>query len=308
MNNMDEDIKVTTGEGATPGFTSEPVQPAAGNTGSPVPPTPVAQPDFFAPETFAPSPIPEGAAAPSASSGQAPKSKTALLIIGAIVFIGVIGSVAYFLVFPALFGPKQEPVTEQLPVNEIPVTASHQSYFISSPAAEAQVNLSDRNYPTIILALQNEAFNQLADSQFKEIKISDNGGQVPFFDYLAALIPATTALNVSNWFENDFTAVLYYDSKGVWPLYVAKLKSGIDPVSVLGGFSELEPVLESSNLYLLPPGTFSGFKNGKAGNYSTRYSVGTQSGASFNYGIAGDYLVMSTNYDALKSVLPLLGL
>ena len=315
---MDDDIKVTTGEGMppeVPPVVPPPVTSQAPSAGSG---QAVPQPDFFAPETFAPSPIPGGAtatptapatpAAPAAPG--AAKPKTAILIIGAIAFIGVVGSLAYFVIFPALFGQKKGAVTEQPPANEVstPAPAAHQSYLVTPPAAEAQVNLSDKNYPTIAIALQNEAFNQLADGQFKEIKISDASGQVPFPDYLIGVIPAATALSVSNWFENDFTALLYYDSKGVWPIYVAKLKAGVSSESVLGGFGEIEPVLELGNMYLLPPGTFSGFKDGKVGSYQTRYSVGTQSGASFNYGIVGDYFVMSTNYDALKSVLPLLGL
>lgn len=263
----------------------------------PVPPT--EQPEFFSPETITPSPMPEGV---SAKSG---KLKTLLLVLGAIVFVVAVGSFSYFVIFPIVFQPKT-PSTVQTP--QVQNGVAHKSFLVGSPAASAEIKLVGKDYLTIATALQNEAFNQLADGQMKEVKISDRNGQMPFADYLGALMPAATALGGSGWFENDFTALLYYDASGVWPVYIAKLKSGVDAASVKSGLRALEPIMEVANLYLNPPGTFSAFKDGKAGNYATRYSVGTQKGAALNYGFAGKYLIVSANYNGLKAALPLLGL
>ncbi len=271
-------------------------------TGIGLPPTPPeGQPEFFSPETIAPSPIPEGVEARRGNL------RTFLIILGAAAFVGVVGSLSYFVIFPLIFQPKA-PETIQRPEIIDGRVAAHKSFLVNPPAAEADLKLAGVDYLTIAAALQNESFNQLADGQLKEVKISDNKGQVPFASYLGALMPAATALGGTDWFENDFTALLYYDANGVWPIYIAKLKSGVDSSAVKNGLKALEPIMETANLYLNPPGTFAPFKDGKAGNYPTRYSVGTQKGAAFNYGIAGNYLILSANYNGLKSVLPLLGL
>ena len=56
------------------------------------------------------------------------------------------------------------------------------------------------------------------------------------------------------------------------------------------------------------PGAFKGFKDGTLNAMASRYSVGSTPGASFNYGVFGGYLVISTSYDGLKAVAPMLGL
>lgn len=277
------EVSITTGVGPLP------TAPAGGPT-SP-------QPDFFAPETFGPSPMPEGI------SGGNKILKTILIAVAVVLLVGGVGVFSYFVIFPIVFSPKV-PTTVQKPPLQL---SAHKSFLAVPPSAEAEVKLSDRRYQTIATALQNESFNQLADKQFKEVKIFDNQGQVPFPAYLAALAPAASAVG-GDWLENDFTALFYYNGNGVWPVYVAKLKAGVDPSIVLSGMKTLESIIDLNNFYLTPPGTFQPFKDGKAGKYSTRYSVGTQAGAAFNYAVAGNYLLLSTNYDGLKGVLPLLGL
>ncbi len=247
-----------------------------------------------------PSPIPPGVEVKGGGL------KTVLLILLAVIVVGGVGALAYFVVFPLLF-PPSVPVTAPPPV-QVPSLAQHKSFLVSPPAAEAEIKLADRSYLTIITALQSESFTQLADGQFKEVKISDNRGQVPFAGFLGGITPAATALGVQDWFEDDFTAVLYYDPNGAWPLYAARLKDGVDAATVASGFKQIESVLDTANFYLTTPGSFAEFKDGKIGNYATRYSVGTQLGASFNYGVFGRFFVISTNFNGLKVALPLLGL
>ncbi len=288
-----DDVKITTGEGRGP--ETPPVSP------SPMTP-PASQPDFLSSDNLAPSPVPAGVEA-----GPRPLRVIVFVLVGLIFVVGI-GALGYFVIYPIIFpakAPAENPAVNTLP----PVTqASHASYLKASPSGTAEIKLGDTNYPTIASALQNESLNQLADGQYKEVRISSNSGQVPFAAYLGGVSPATKALALGDWFENDFTALLYYDPAGVWPVYVAKLKQGVAPSAVMSGFKGAEGVLDLSNFYLNSPGTFSAFKDGKVATYATRYTIASTPGAAFNYGVAGDYFIISTNYNALKGVLPKLGL
>ncbi len=296
----DNEIKITTGEGAGPApLTPVEVPPVSAETAAAP-----AQPEFLAPDSLGPSPIPPGV------EGQGDGAlKKILMVLLALIFIGGVGALGYFVVFPLVFPAKTIPAV-QPPVNQPPQTAlaPHQSYLTTPPASVSDIKLSDFKYLTIATALQNESFNQLADGQFKEIKFSGNKGQVPFVGYLEGLSPALTALGAGALFEDDFTALLYYDAAGVWPIYISKLKSGVTPESVTTAFKQAEGVMDLANFYISSPGVFKGFKGGKLSAYSTRYNVGSQSGASFNYGMFGNYFIISANFNGLKGVLPLLGL
>ncbi len=294
---MADDIKITTGQGTGPSSSS----PTPEFTPAQAPAPLAGQPDFLAPEQMAPSPVPEGVE----RNGGA--LRTILLILVGLIFVGGIGALGYFVIYPLLF-PANTPVTQQPPVNT-PAAAAHASFLTQTPAAVSEVRLSDMSYPAIASALQNEAFNQLADGQYKEVKISDaKGSQIPFSHYMGGISPAAKALPLGDWFENDFTALFYYDANGVWPMYVAKMKAGVSPAQVMAAMKNAEGSLELANFYLATPGTFSGFKDGKAGNYATRYNLATAPGAAFNYGAAGNYLLISTSYNGLKNALPALGL
>lgn len=254
-------------------------------------------PDFFAPSTFEPSPVPPGVSTNSKAV------KNIIMIVVALVFVGGIGALSYFVVFPLLFPPQAGNVPQ---VVATPVT--HNSYLVLPVAAEAQLNLPDHKYLTIASAMQNESFNQLAAGQYKEVRVFENNQQVPFPDFLAAISPVTSALADGGYFEKDFTALLYYDASGVWPVYVAKMKAGTVGSELAANFQSLEGVLDVANFYLAPPGSFSQFKDGKVGSQMTRYAVGTQAGAAFNYGALGEYFVISTNYNGLKNLMSLIGL
>ena len=294
MKHMADDIKITTGQGAGPDV-SIPQKPE--------PPTNLpSQPDFISPDGMNPTPIPAGVERDSGAI------RKILMIFLALVFITGIGALGYFVIYPLVFpaaGPTTNPPVVTLPNGNL---APHSSYLTSAPSAVTEVKLSDVNYPTIAGALQNESFNQLADGQYKEVRISNTRGQVSFTAYLGGLSPAAQALALGDWLENDFTALLYYDPAGVWPVYIAKLKTGVTPGVVMTGFQAAEGVLDLASFYVSSPGAFTSFKDGKVNSYSTRYNVASGAGAAFNYGVMGNYLIISTNYNALKGVLPMLGL
>lgn len=261
-------------------------------------PAQAGKPDFFSPETFEPTPLPAGVKTNSNLV------RNIMLIVVALIFIGAVGAVSYFVVFPLLF-PSKVAVTTPTPPVTAPLT--HRSYLVKPAAAQAELKLSDHKYLTIAAALQGESFNQLSEGKSKEVAFSENGQQLPFATFLTSVAPVTTALTDAGYFEQDFTAILYYDANGVWPVYVAKLKAGVSAADAINGVKTIEGVLDLNNFYLASPGTFAAFKDGKIGNYATRYAVGGQSGASFNYGVLGNYFVLSTSYNGLKAAMPLLG-
>lgn len=299
-----EDFKVSSGQGAPPsgGFPQPPKFP----TPPAIPPRPSVQPDFMSQDALVPSPIPEGVEEAGGSGGS--RLKTGIIIVASLVLALAIGFLGYFVVFPLLFPVDDKSALSPGVASPVGQLLPHQSYLQRPPSAESAVILSDYSYLTIATALQNEAFSPLADNQLKEIKISEKKGQVAFSEYLGAVAPVTASLDLRSWLEDDFTALLYYNPAGVWPVYIAKLKSGVDPQTVTTGFQSVESAMETGNFYLTSPGTFSGFKDGKYKTYSTRYNVGSVLGYSFNYGIFDQYLVFATNFDGLKATLPLLGL
>ncbi len=255
--------------------------------------------DFFSPETFQASPVPPGV---KAGSNIIKNIAIALVVI---IFVGGIGALSYFVIFPLLFPSGG---SAPAPVSQAPTPLVHQTFLVQPPAASVQLNLNDHKYLTIMTALQGESFNQLVGGQSKEVQLSEGGQQLAFPVFLSSVSPASSALSNSGYFENDFTTLFYYDANGVWPVYVAKLKTGTNPADAVNAVKSIEGVLDVANFYLAPPGTFAVFKDGKVGNYATRYAVGSQAGASFNYGVLGNYFVISTSYNGLKAAAPLLGL
>lgn len=215
--------------------------------------------------------------------------------------MGGIGSLTYFVILPTFFGGKTG-------APALTVSVQHASFFVNPAAASAEIKVPTLSALDITTALQNEAFRQLADQQIKEIAVSDKNGQVDFNKFLVALAPATSALRLDAALESDFTGFMYYDSNGVWPGYVGKLDAKTDANAVRQTLLQLSSATNLDGLYLASPGSFQPFKDGQYKNYATRYSAGSKTGASLNYAIIGDYLVVSTSFSGFKAALPLLGL
>mgnify|MGYP001560515362 CR=1 FL=1 len=58
-----------------------------------------------------------------------------------------------------------------------------------------------------------------------------------------------------------------------------------------------------SNFYLNSPGPKNSFNDGAVGGYPTRYASFAQPGASFNYALINNELIISTSYNGLKKLL-----
>jgi len=244
--------------------------------------------------------------------------KIILFVVGILIVGGGLGLLGYYVIYP-LLSPPPKPSVVQQPSGQQPSSSAqapiqvrivHKSYFVSSPTAKTTINFRDLNRGNIIQALKQVASEQ--SGTIKEIEIFDStGGQIyadNFFSNLIALRESDKNI-LSVALEPDFTAFLYYDSRGVWPGYVMKLKSDSGFLSKLQ--NDFLPYLENSDLsgfYLASPGVFGAFQNGKVKNYATRYAVGSTPGAAFNYVFAGDYLIFSSSYDGLKLAIAALGL
>ncbi len=170
------------------------------------------------------------------------------------------------------------------------------------------VKLSNLLYLTVVSALQEKTVPKPTQDTLAEIVVLDGAGsQVPFKAYLNAFAPNMTVDEIGKWFEDNFSAFIFYDKDGAWPGFVAKLKNGVNIDDARKALLTLE-ASGAGKFYLSDPGTFTAFKAGQLNGNPTRYSTATQKGASFNYGIIGEYFIMSTSYTGLKASTPLLGL
>jgi len=237
------------------------------------------------------------------------KPKTKKWLIWLVIIILIIGVLAiiYFFVLPKdSKDANQEPPPAVLPPP--PAKISHRSLFNPKPAAVSEIRLNNVLIPSITSAMQALAANRLALNTVQEVSIFDNNGsQIPFSVFAAQYINSLTSAQISNWFEDDFTAFLYYDEDGVWPGYVAKIKNGVNLDSVKANLTVIE-TSDIGKFYLSPPGTFSEFNHGSINDKSSRYSVGSAKGASFNYLFANNQFVISASFNGLKAVAPLLGI
>ncbi len=142
------------------------------------------------------------------------------------------------------------------------------------------------------------------DEKLREIIIpKDQGRSVSFAKLFHNLFPFLDAAFLDGYFENDFTFFQYQDSHGSWPGYVAKIKNGQAFNSVfaliLENYGErFFPSVESLGL----------FRDGLVAGAKTRYAVGFQPGAALNYGVFGDYLVISASFEGFKLAIGALGI
>ncbi len=254
-------------------------------------------------------------------------SKKALLWLFALLIIGAVAVGGYYYVWPlfsetvmSLFNnAPMADVTEQAPSpapTPAPVLSlSHKSHFRFSNDSLTKVMISDYSIISILTALQNAVSSPANSGELKEIFLTDaNKSPIIFSEYASALMPELATSNLKTAlkevFEDDFTAYLYYDDKGVWPGYVVSKKPSaeVDMITLNNALGGLE-YSSFNNLFLSPPGNASPFRTGQVKNlYSDRFVPLSQPGASFNYGMFNNYLIINTSYGGLLKALELLGL
>jgi len=265
----------------------------------------------FRPETQVDSPFAVTEDTGVASTGK----KKIWLWAGAIVAILGVAAIGYFT-YPLIFGdvetpllPEEQPLVPP-PALEVPppIVIEHQSLFVPPGPPRTEIVLSTISRETATVALQSIAGNRLPNGTLQEVAVLDsNRSRVPLGSFMQEFSGTTVAGQLVNWFEEDFSAFLFYDADGVWPGYIAKVKNGVNLDEVKANISSIE-ASELSRFYLLAPGAFSVFRAGQVNGQSTRFAVGEIPGAAFNYSVIGNYLLISTSYNGLRTALPLLGL
>lgn len=263
----------------------------------------------FHPETT--NQIPGGIASVAPRSG----NKIFYIILGLLFAVGL-GFVSYYFIYPLVF--PATPVETPQVVAEIPAPVpevaepslsptAHQSLFVNLPTSQAQINLSELSALEIISRLQEESSKTAVPGTVKELLISLKGAPALFSEFLPVLANNLTADEIKTVVGDDFTGFLFYDDKGVWPGYVAKLRPDVPPMNAQTTFAKLE----SSDIrlfYTEEPGIHEEFKTGPVKGAPVRYAAFSKAGASFNYGIVGEYLVISTSFDGFTEALKYLGL
>ena len=231
------------------------------------------------------------------------------IAVGAIAILALAGAIGYFLVWPN-FSDKEEPQVTKvtppalLPAEPTPPAPTSQSFFTKSAASTKEVNLSVLTLAELSLALKTKSGESVATGTVKEVILKVNNTSATSSALLSVLVPGT---GLESMLESGATSFIYYDTKGAWPGYVFKLKSGTNPAAAQTSTAKIEQSTSLAALYLASPGTVStgGFKNGSAGAIKTRY-LSFASGASFNYGWVNNYLVISTSFDGFKKAVALL--
>ena len=225
-------------------------------------------------------------------------NKKWLWIIILLVLISGGAGAAYYFYFPSASQPIEEaPVSQQTPPQS------------SQPVSQSLKASNAITLDALMQALRAEADKTLSSGELKEVALVDEtGGVVYFSNLLIITLPEIEGGDflklIKDNFEEQFNAYLYYDENGVWPIYKAKLKSGAmaDIVSLKSKLAGLEGQTVSS-FYLDSTGIQSAFKDGQINGSATRYASFDKPGASFNYGLINDELIISTSYNGLKKLL-----
>ncbi len=267
---------------------------------------------FFKPETQM-GDFPGAEAMGGITPPSAPKSKWWLWILVAIAVIAV-GVIGYFA-YPLIFGggtPPPPPAPAPIPTPPpAPPVSPHSSLFTPAPPQHTEVRLDTVAQATAVNAMKaiadaNKATLPIGSVQ-EIVALTTAGSQIPFKTFFSAFAPAFTTDKLGSWFEDDFTSFLFYSANGVFPGWVARVKTGVDLNQVKINLAALEAT-DLSKFYLSAPGAFKAWKSGTLNGKPTRYAAGTTAGVSFNYMLSGSYLLVSTSFDGLKAAAPLLGL
>lgn len=168
---------------------------------------------------------------------------------------------------------------------------------------------------SITAALAAEAKKtKSASGTIQEVSLLNAGAPMSFATVIGALLPEakTNGLDgvLTAAFDPVFSAYLFYDDRGVWPGYIAKINpaSQIDNATLASRLQAME-TSSYKNFFLTDVGAPAAFRTGQARDkYISRFISLATDGALFNYGIFGDYVIINTANNGLVKALDLLKL
>ncbi len=201
----------------------------------------------------------------------------------------------------------QQPTPTPAPVPAAPAI----SFFGTTNVASIAIEMT----PTSIIAALAGAINtKPASVDIQELSFKGATGALTVSQLLSVLLPETqqqgAVAEITNQLMPDLTAYIFYDDNGAWPGYVMKINpaSGTNIVSLTDSLQAIE-LMQYANFFVSPPGTAEKFRTGQVKEkYINRFAPFSQEGASFNYGIFGDYVIVNTSYGGLLKALDLLKL
>lgn len=259
-----------------------------------------AEPKIFRPSDFVQA-TGDSKAAAAGKSGSG--KRVAAIIAAATIMLGAAAAAVYFFVLP-LFSPEEPPAIvvpdvsspPPPPAESPPALFEHQSFFVGSADFIQNVELTAVNQGQISAGLQSALEEAAPAGSLQEIAFQANGAPVRSSEFIAAFLPNS---GINGFFEEDFTAFVYYDDDGAWPGYIFLLAGESDAAAAEVAVRDaLEGGTNLAAFYLGSPGNpeSGGFRDGSVGGVATRYLPYSGAGASFNYGWSGNYLILSTSF------------
>ncbi len=216
---------------------------------------------------------------------------------------------------PAPEAAASQPGAEQLPA----AAAAPAPAPTMTPLGMARDTLpkieTDGTAASIAAAFAAEAAKtKSASGTVEQVTVMNAGAPMSFDAYMMALLPETKTNGLGDMltaaFDPVFSSYLYYDDRGAWPGYIAKINPAaqIDPATLATRMQALE-ASSYKNFFLTDAGTAEAFRTGQARDkYIDRFVPLSKDGALFSYGIFGDYLIINTSNNGLVKALDLLKL
>ncbi len=233
-----------------------------------------------------------------------------VFIIGVVIILGVF--LGYKFIYPLIAPEQESPAQPTAPSFPSVSTASHQSLFIISPDKTERIRLATVSLSAIKNSLSDLSGDGSPVNTFKEVVFLTAQKSADFSLFIKEILP-DFSLKTDDFFEEDFTAFLYYDGKGAWPGYVAKLKPSVIIINAQTQVKQIEQSAYLKNFFIqtVGPANVQGFENGEADGKPIRYLTFPRSGDVFSYGWFTDfvdskavnYLVISTSERGLEEAV-----
>ena len=225
--------------------------------------------------------------------------------------VAVLFLIGYFLL--PMFFPRQTspPPSSSARPPALPAASpaadffAHRSYFQSPADATVTAYVTKDDLWTEVRRSLAEASSS---ASVIEVDLEDNDGRplslVQFLEM--AGIGGSSLESFGSKFQTDLTFFIYRDSRGVWPGFAAKLKSGQSPFSLQSLTLALEgDVAVLSAMFLDPPGSFQGgFEDIQVSGRPARSLLFASPGAALTYGwFRNEFLILSTAQEGFRQAL-----